>query len=440
MEELDRETSKQDRLVEKWSAVLDAEGETAIQDKTRRKVTACLLENTQRDLIEQKEQLMEAGHINYSGGLGSSTNVDKYDPVLISLVRRAAPNLMGFDVAGVQPMNGPVGLIFYMKARYQTGSDNDLTDDTEALYDEADTDFTGTGTHAGADPSVLNDSPAGTYTTGTGMTTTAGEALGASGGGTWSEMGFTIEKTSVEAKTRALKAEYTLELAQDLKAIHGLDAENELANILTQEVISELNREVVRTIYITAEAGAQTNISTAGTFDFNTDSGGRHLGEKYNGLLMRIEIEANTIAKRTRRGKGNVIICSSDVASALGMTGKLAYAPSIEGNLNVDDTGNTFVGVLLGRYKVYIDPYVTGDYLVVGYRGPSQMDAGIFYAPYVPLTMMRAVGENTFQPKIAFKTRYGMVSNPFANASGTAGALTANVNKYYRRIKVTNIM
>ena len=316
---------------------------------------------------------------------------------------------------------------------------------TEAFYNEADSDFSGAGTQAGTNPAVLNDAPAGTYTGGTGMATATAEALGDSAGNSFAEMAFSIEKTTVTAKSRALKAEYTMELAQDLKAIHGLDAETELANILSSEILNEINRELIRTIYVTAKAGAQIDTTTAGTFDMDTDSNGRWSVEKFKGLMFQLERDANVISQQTRRGKGNVVICSSDVASALQMAGVLDYTPALNNNLNVDDAGNTFAGVLNGRYKVYIDPYsansAASQYYTVGYKGTSPYDAGLFYCPYVPLQMVRAVGENTFQPKIGFKTRYGLVANPFAGgATVRSGALTANDNVYYRRVKVTNIM
>jgi hypothetical protein len=358
---------------------------------------------------------------------------------MISLVRRAMPNLIAYDVAGVQPMTGPTGLIFAMRSRYTNQSG------TESAFDEANTAFSGTGAQVGSNPAVLNDSPAGTFTNGAGMSTAAAEALGDSAGNSFAEMAFSIEKQTVEAKSRALKAEYTMELAQDLKAIHGLDAETELANILSSEILAEINREVIRTIYTVAKPGAQTDTATAGTFDLDVDSNGRWSVEKFKGLMFQLERDANAIAQQTRRGKGNVIICSSDVASALQMAGVLDYTPALNNNLNVDDSGNTFAGVLNGRYKVYIDPYsannAASQYYTVGYKGTSPYDAGIFYCPYVPLQMVRAVGEQTFQPKIGFKTRYGLTANPFAEGTTVGGgALNANLNAYYRRVKVTNIM
>jgi hypothetical protein len=365
------------------------------------------------------------------------------------------PNLIAYDICGVQPMTGPTGLIFAMKSRItsQAGA--------EALFNEAPSGFSGdnatanaTGgsaaVQAGTNPSVLNDSPAGTYTTGTGMTTAAAEALGDASSNAFAQMAFSIDKVTVTAKSRALKAEYTMELAQDLKAIHGLDAETELANILSTEILAEINREVVRTVFTTAKPGAQVNTTTAGTFDLDTDSNGRWSVEKFKGLLFQLERDANAIGQQTRRGKGNIIICSADVASALQMSGVLDYAPALNTNLNVDDTGNTFAGVLNGKFKVYIDPYsanVSADqFYVVGYKGTSPYDSGIFYCPYVPLQMVRAVGQDSFQPKIGFKTRYGMVANPFATSDGdgnidlAAGRAAGDLNIYYRRVQVTNIM
>jgi len=336
-------------------------------------------------------------------------------------------------------MTGPTGLIFAMRSRYtnQTGTENH--------YAEPDSDFSGAGTQAGTNPAVLNDGSPGTYTGGTGMTTAAAEAKGDASNNHFAEMSFSIEKQTVTAKSRALKAEYTMELAQDLKAIHGLDAETELANILSAEILAEINREIVRTVYVTAKPGAQTDTATSGIFDMDVDSNGRWSVEKFKGLMFQVEREANAIAQQTRRGKGNMIICSSDVASALQMAGQLDYTPALNNNLSVDDSGSTFAGVLNGRFKVYIDPYAAnGDakqYFTVGYKGTSPYDAGLFYCPYVPLQMVRAVGENTFQPKIGFKTRYGLTANPFAGGSTVrGGALTANDNVYYRRVQVTNIM
>ena len=420
---------RNEELMKKWAPILEHESLPSIGDSHKRAVTATILENTEIALREgstySPAALLEAAPTNATGNA-----VDNYDPVLISLVRRSMPNLIAYDIAGVQPMTGPTGLIFAMRSRYenQTG--------TEAFYNEADTDFSGAGTHA-------NALGAGSETTGTGMATATAEALGDAANNAFAEMAFSIEKVSVTAKSRALKAEYTTELAQDLKAIHGLDAETELANMLSAELLAEINREVVRTVYSTAVAGAQTGTATAGTFDLDVDANGRWSVEKFKGLMFQIEREANEIAKATRRGKGNILICSSDVASALQMAGMLDYTPALNANnLNPDDTGNTFIGVLNGRFRVYIDPYAGANYLVVGYKGSSTFDAGLFYCPYVPLQMVRAVGENSFQSKLGFKTRYGMVSNPFADgaAATTQGALTADTNVYYRRVAVTNIL
>ena len=423
-----------EHLQEKWQPVLEHNDLPEIADSYRKAVTTVILENQEKALKEDKGFLGEAAPTNATGG-----NVDNWDPILISLVRRAMPNLIAYDVAGVQPMTGPTGLIFAMRSRYtnQTGTENQ--------YNEADSDFSGAGTQAGTNPAVLNDGSPGTYTGGTGMTTAAAEALGDSASNSFAEMSFSIEKNSVEAKSRALKAEYTMELAQDLKAIHGLDAETELANILSSEILNEINRELIRTIYVTAKPGAQIDTATSGIFDMDVDSNGRWSVEKFKGLMFQLERDANAIAQETRRGKGNVIICSSDVASALQMAGVLDYTPALNNNLNVDDAGNTFAGVLNGRFKVYIDPYSANQaakqYYTVGYKGTSPYDAGLFYCPYVPLQMVRAVGENTFQPKIGFKTRYGLTANPFAGgATVRSGALTANDNVYYRRVQVTNIM
>ena len=411
----------------KWEPILEHADAPAISDPYKKAVTAVLLENQEKAIREQNEQmgLFEAGPLN------QTSNVNNFDPVLISLVRRSMPQLIAYDVAGVQPMTAPTGLIFAMRAKDGAGN--------EVFYNEADTDFAGAGTHASTGGEVATD-PDGVgteYTTGTGMSTGAGEALGASGGGTFNEMQFSVEKISVEAKTRALKAEYTVELAQDLKAVHGLDAETELANILSGEILAEINREVMRTIYRSAKLG---NAGT-GAFDLTADADGRWSVERYKGLMFQIEREANQIAKETRRGKGNFIICSSDVASALAAAGVMDYNPALNTNLNVDTTGNTFAGVLNGKTRVYVDPYATGDFVVVGYKGDSAYDAGIFYCPYVPLQMVRAVGENTFQPKIGFKTRYGMVANPFAEgATAGAGALNTRSNVYYRGLSVSNLL
>jgi hypothetical protein len=440
----------------KWQPVLEHPELPKIGDSYRRAVTATILENQERAMKEDAGFLNETAPTNSTGSA-----VANWDPILISLVRRAMPNLIAYDIAGVQPMTGPTGLIFAMRSRYTSQTGN------EALFDEADTDFTsrnaagdstsdagtsGITEQRGTNPAVLNDtSGSPEYSRGQGMTTGTAEALGDQAGNQFAEMAFSIEKATVTARSRALKAEYTMELAQDLKAIHGLDAETELANILSAEILAEINREVVRTIYINAEKGAAVNTTTAGVFDLDTDSNGRWSVERFKGLMFQLERDANRIAQRTRRGKGNMIICSSDVASALQMAGVLDYTPALNNNLNVDDTGSTFAGVLNGRYKVYIDPYSANSaakqYYVVGYKGTSPYDAGIFYCPYVPLQMVRAVGQDTFQPKIGFKTRYGLVANPFAETGAASGAVSsinnagnANANRYYQRVQVTNIM
>jgi len=437
-----------ENLQEKWQPVLEHPDLPKIGDAYKRAVTTVILENQEKAVREDRSFMSEAAPANATG-----SSVDNWDPVLISLVRRAMPNLIAYDICGVQPMTGPTGLIFAMKSRFgsQAGA--------EALFNEADSDFSArdaagdTGSpdaQSGTNPATLNDSPsAGTYTTGSGMTTAQAETLG-DGSDEFAEMAFSIDKVTVTAKSRALKAEYTMELAQDLKAIHGLDAETELANILSSEILAEINREVVRTIYSHAKAGAQVNTTTAGIFDLDTDSNGRWSVEKFKGLLFQLERDANAIGQLTRRGKGNIIICSADVASALQMSGVLDYAPSLATNLNVDDTGNTFAGVLNGKFKVYVDPYAANiaasQYYVAGYKGTSPYDSGLFYCPYVPLQMVRAVGQNSFQPKIGFKTRYGMVQNPFATSDGdgaldNSGAVAAGkANLYYRRVKITNIM
>ena len=415
-----------EHLQEKWQPVLEHPDLPEIKDAYKRAVTTVILENQERSMQEDKSFLAEAAPTN-SGYASSSGNVQGWDPILISLIRRAMPNLIAYDICGVQPMSGPTGLIFAMKSHYQSQTG------TEALVNEADTDFAGTGTHASSD--VLEDTSS--YTTGAGMTTAAAEALGDASNNAFAEMAFSIEKTSVTAKSRALKAEYTMELAQDLKAIHGLDAETELANILSSEILAEINREVVRTIYNNAKKGAATNVTDPGKFDLDTDSNGRWSVEKFKGLMFQIERDANAIAQDTRRGKGNILICSADVASALTMAGLLDNATGLNNNLNVDDTGSTFAGVLNGRFKVYVDPYSNNSnankFYVVGYKGTSPYDAGLFYCPYVPLQMVRAVGEQTFQPKIGFKTRYGIVVNPFTSASDDS-------NAYYRRVQVQNLM
>lgn len=456
-----------EKLTEKWSPVLDAEAAAPIKDNYRKAVTAALLENTEKALQEQKAQQGFMTESNVAG------QVDNFDPVLISLVRRAMPNLIAYDIAGVQPMSGPTGLIFAMKSEYVAANG----DRTEALFGEAKTDFsgTGTGTNTGTarahdgnssslDPAFGNDNLQvdsnddgsadavdgdidldSAFGIGTGMTTAAGE------GSTFGEMAFSIDRTSVTATSRQLKAEYTMELAQDLKAVHGLDAETELANILSAEILAEVNREVIRTVNIKAKLatkqagtadGAAAGAVTNGHFDLDATDG-RWSVEKYKSLIMKIELEANAIAKDTRRGKGNFIICSSDVASALAASGLLDYTPALSTNLQVDDTGNTFAGVLNGRMKVYIDPYATVNYVTVGYRGSNPYDAGLFYCPYVPLTMVKAVGENTFQPKIGFKTRYGMVANPFVTGQNNAGVGTVGTNRsngYFRIFGVSNVL
>jgi len=474
-----------EHLQEKWSPLLDYEGLDPIKDSHRRSVTAVLLENQEKFLREEaafssgislmEEPTNSANPPGGSGGFSGSANpagpVAGFDPVLISLIRRAMPNLVAYDLAGVQPMSGPTGLIFAMRSRYTT------QEGTEALFNEADSAFSGqddgfnltagmadaavglgTTAQRGTNPSVLN--PVGTATTnpsgynvGEGMVTGDAENLGSGVGDQFNQMAFSIEKVTVTAKSRALKAEYSLELAQDLKAIHGLNAEAELANILSTEILAEINREVIRTIYNVAEQGAVSNTATAGIFDLDVDSNGRWSVEKFKGLLFQIERDANAIAQRTRRGKGNMVMCSADVASALTMAGILDYTPALNANLNVDDTGNTFAGTINGKFRVYIDPYAANlssantatnggnQYYVVGYKGSSPYDAGLFYCPYVPLQMVRAVGENTFQPKIGFKTRYGLVANPFAEGTTEGlGRLRINSNRYYRRVAVKNLM
>jgi len=448
------------QLQEKWAPVLNHDSFEQIKDSHKRGVVAQLLENQERELRESAEFLGEAAPTN-SGHAPAGANVAGFDPVLISLIRRSMPNLIAYDICGVQPMSGPTGLIFAMRSRQdsQTG--------TETFFDEVDSAFSGqnsadsltggqtdpaagfgTATQAGTNPGVLNPVATATtsaYNVGQGMSTAEAEALGDGASNHFNQMAFSIEKVTVTAKSRALKAEYSLELAQDLKAIHGLNAEAELANILSTEILAEINREVIRTVYKVAEQGATTNVANAGTFDLDVDSNGRWSVEKFKGLLFQIERDANAIAQRTRRGKGNTIICSADVASALTMAGVLDYTPALNANLNVDDTGNTFAGVLQGKYRVYIDPYAanvdSSQYYVVGYKGSSAYDAGIFYCPYVPLQMVRAVGQDTFQPKIGFKTRYGIVANPFAEGTTAGlGRLLANNNRYYRRVKVANLM
>ena len=441
-----------DRLVEKWSPVLNEESAGSITDAHKRSVTAAVLENTEKALQEQGLQEVAA---NAAGaGTAATGAADNWNPILISLVRRAMPNMMAYDVAGVQPMSGPTGLIFAMKSNYKTTKAGVSVGD-EALFNEAAVGFSGdSATTANGSPSglagvtdtdgggsIVDSGSAYAPYTGDAYTTAEAEGLGVSGSEAFSEMGFSIEKATVTAKSRALKAEYTLELAQDLKAIHGLDAETELANILSTEILAEINREVIRTINSQAKIGArQANVTVKGIFDLSSDADGRWSAEKFKGLGVQLDREANVIAKETRRGKGNFIICSSDVASALAASGMLDYAPALSTSLNVDDTGNTFAGVLNGRIRVYIDPYATSDYINVGYKGSNPYDAGVFYCPYVPLTMVRAVGENDFQPRIGFKTRYGMASNPFVGAAPADGLATARTNQYYRIFRVDNIL
>lgn len=430
-----------DQLVEKWAPVLNEDTAGKIGDSHRKSVTAVVLENTEKALREERNQMnfLSESPANSVGQGG----VSNWDPVLISLVRRAMPNMMAYDVCGVQPMTGPTGLIFAMKARYGAGN----TNSTEALFNEANATYSGDSSFgsqpadgsglAGATDSDSNaDDDRVTALTAGGMTTAKAELSGA-----FKNMGFTIEKATVTAKSRALKAEYSLELAQDLKAIHGLDAETELSNILSTEILAEINREVIRTINSQAVTGAVSgNTAVNGIFDLSTDADGRWSAEKFKGLTVQLDREANAIAKATRRGKGNVVICSSDVATALAASGQLDYAPALATNLNVDDTGNTFAGVLNGRIKVYIDPYASADYITVGYKGTNPYDAGVFYCPYVPLTMVRAVGEQDFQPKIGFKTRYGMASNPYVGNTPADGLATAKTNQYYRIFRVDNIL
>ena len=421
-------------LTEKWSKILDMEDAPKLDSNFKRKVTAQLIENQMNESRKQSEALTED-----TGPTNVTANVGKYDPILINMVRRAMPNLIAYDVAGVQPMTGPTGLIFAMRPKYVELPGQTLGQD--AFYKEVNTAFSGTGTHEGDTPSVLNDSAPGTYTSGSGMDTAAAELLGSTKGTAFNEMGFEIEKLSVEAKSRALKAKYSVELAQDMRAIHGLDAEEELANILSTEILAEINRELIRTVYATAKPGAQTGMANAGVFDLDVDSNGRWSVERFKGLMFQIERDANQIAKETRRGKVNFIIFSSDVASAMAAAGILDFAPAIQASLQVDDTGNTFAGVLNGRYKVFIDPYATDDFYVVGYKGSSSFDAGIYYAPYVPLQLYKTVDSETFQPKLGFKTRYGLTAAPFAQGLDKgAGALTANSNVYFRRVSVKNIM
>ena len=462
----------QEEIQKKWAPILEHADLAPIKDAHRRSVTAIVLENTERALREsgahgQFQTLTETSTTGPYNAMGASSStagagpIDTFDPVLISLVRRAMPNLIAYDICGTQPMTGPTGLIFAMRSNYgnsaalgNTSVSGNTKAGGETFYSETDTTFSSVTSGAntfgnkfvGTIPGASNTTAmtaVNTYNTGAGMSTAQAETLGADANAAFAQMGFSIEKVTVTAKSRALKAEYTMELAQDLKAIHGLDAETELANILSAEILSEINREVVRTINITAVAGAADNTTTAGIFDLDTDSNGRWSVEKFKGLMFQLERESNRIARDTRRGKGNIVICSSDVASALQMAGVLDYTPALNSNnMQVDDTGNTFAGVLNGRLKVYIDPYaIGGNYLTVGYRGSSAFDAGVFYCPYVPLQMVRAVDPSSFQPKIGFKTRYGMVANPFAQGLTVgSGALTFNTNLYYRRVIVTNLM
>jgi hypothetical protein len=437
-----------DALMKKWAPVIDHPDLAPVKDSHKRAVLAQLLENQEIDgrtnssagYRSPMSLLAEDQPTNSMGGSSSTASagdIDIYDPVLISLVRRAAPNLIAYDICGVQPMTGPTGLIFAMRSRYsgQAG--------TEALFNEANTGFSGVAAdQTGSTPALAN---ATNYTVQTGLTTAVAEGLGGGGSNAdFNEMAFSIEKISVVAKSRALKAEYSMELAQDLKAVHGLDAEQELANILSTEILAEINREVVRQINISATVGAQENVATGGTFDLDVDANGRWSVEKFKGLMFQLERESNAIAKATRRGKGNVMICSSDVASALQMAGVLDYTPALANNLQVDDTGNTFAGVLNGRIKVYIDPYFAASsgvhYATIGYKGTSAFDAGMFYCPYVPLQMVRAVGQDSFQPRIGFKTRYGMVANPFATTAADGVISFSNKNIYYRRFAITNLM
>ena len=481
-----------EKIMEKWAPLLDAEGVDPIKDAHRRSVTAVLLENQEKFLAEQSafengtSMLTEAAPTNsgnavgasgaFSGGVAAAGPVAGFDPVLISLIRRSMPNLVAYELAGVQPMNGPTGLIFAMRSRYTNQSGDEAFfnepesafsankagtnigqatqgDYTAATDDDGTVGFGSTGTQRGTNPAILennaSDAVQAQYSVGQGMATGDSEALGDGVNGDFNEMAFSIEKVTVTAKSRALKAEYSLELAQDLKAIHGLNAEAELANILSSEILAEINREVIRTIYKTAEAGSQVNVANAGFFNLDVDSNGRWSVEKFKGLLFNIERDANRIAQRTRRGKGNIILTSADVASALTMAGVLDYTPALNANLQVDDTGNTFAGTINGKYRVYIDPFsansAANQYYVVGYKGSSPYDAGLFYCPYVPLQMVRAVGENSFQPKIGFKTRYGIAANPFHTGTVAAGAdgaisISSATNKYYRKVKVANLM
>lgn len=416
-------------IVKKWEAVLNHESLPEIKDAYRREVTAVLLEN-QANGIQDSRALNEDAPTNAVGSYPDAGGMAKYDPVLIQLIRRAMPQMIHYDVAGVQPLQQPTGLIFSMKSKYG------FMNGPEARFNEADTDFSGAGTHAGSNP------VSGTYTTGTGMSTQAAEALGTAGGNAFNEMAFSIEKIMVEAKTRALKAEYSRELEQDLKRIHGLSADAELSAILSGEILAEMNREIIRTVYATAKPGCVAGTATAGEFDLDVDANGRWSVEKFKGLLFQVEREGNVIAQETRRGRGNFIICSADVASAMAMAGVLDYAPALSTNLNVDEASTTYAGVLNGKYKVFVDPYSANlnddnQFFVIGYKGTSAWDAGLYYCPYIPLEKMSAIDPHSFQPKIAFKTRYGLKANPFAQANGN---LVANTNVYFRRVKVTNLM
>lgn len=456
-----------DELKAKWRPLMEAEGISPITDPHKYNVTVQLLENQ-----EQEARKGQSGGYATPTLLGESpTNavvdgsgggqMDTFDPVLISMIRRAAPQMIAYDICGVQPMTGPTGLIFAMRSQYAAnsgvlhGGANEVNR-KEAFFDEANSDYAASSNNTiggtvqgnllgGSSATATDPTDAATYGARQGLVTSAAENLGTELGGAFSEMAFSIEKVSVEAKSRALKAEYSMELAQDLKAVHGLDAEQELANILSTEILAEINREVVRTINIVATTGAEDNVANAGTFDLDVDANGRWMVERFKGMMFQLEREANAIAKATRRGRGNLVVCSSDVASALNQAGLLDHTPALSNNLNVDDTGNTFVGVLQGQYKVYIDPYFDNStglhYFNMGYKGSSAYDAGLFYCPYVPLQLVRAIGENTFQPKIGFKTRYGMVANPFAEGSARGlGALNADSNVYYRFVTVKNLM
>lgn len=432
-----------EEVKKRWEPVINHKDVPEIKEQWKKKVTTILLENTARELASGGQMITEDAATNQSGTFPNATNLKGFDPILISLIRRSMPNLIAYDICGVQPMTGPTGLIFALKSRYTSqGGD-------EALFYEANTAFSGasyspaqTGTEPAGNTTQLAN--AGTYTYGTAMTTLQGESLGTAGNVVIPEMAFSIDKVTVTAKTRKLKAEYTIEIAQDLKAVHGLDAETELANILSAEILAEINREIIRTIYFSSVAGAQNNVASAGSFNLDTDSDGRWLVERFKGMFFQIEREANAIAKATRRGKGNIVLCSSDVASALAAAELLDYTPAFNAGLTVDDMGSTFAGTLQGRYKVYIDPYSpTADthHFVVGFRGASPYDAGLFYCPYVPLQMLRAQDPGSFQPKIGFQTRYGVVANPFSNAAGTSdGSVIFGTNVYYRKVRVLNLM